>query len=73
MLPPLLQQHPWPLLRLSRLLLRLLRSPRQQRERVPTTCLSNLSATCYNVFREKRPSKSLLPKYVFVCQVKLTK
>ncbi len=42
MLLPLPQQHPWQLLRLSRLLLHLLRSPRQQRERVPTTCHSNL-------------------------------
>ena len=44
MLLPLPQQHPWQLLRLSRHLLRLLRSPRQLRERVPTTCLSNLYA-----------------------------
>lgn len=73
MLPQLPQQHPWQLLRLSRLLLRLLRSPRQLRERVPTTCLSNFLPLSTYVFREKRPSKSLLPKYVFVCQVKLTK
>lgn len=42
MLLPLPQLHLWQLLRLSRLLLRRLRSPLQQRERVPTTCLSNL-------------------------------
>ena len=42
MLLPLPQQHPWQLLRLSPPLLHLLRSPRQLRERVPTTCLSNL-------------------------------
>ena len=42
MLLPLPQQHPWQLLRLSPQLLRLLRSPRQLRERVPTTCHSNL-------------------------------
>ena len=42
MLLPLPPQHPWQLLRLSPQLLHLLRFPRQQRERVPTTCLSDL-------------------------------